>query len=265
MPNQKSVYPLLTRAHRLPWVGRFLPRLCYSHPGFFRVLGAEVLLHIGMGIDFLLKGRNLTAPWAVVPHFMSWLPLIAFFHFLAAAMVLWGLWGNFGVSRWGLRLSVTIFWTLAAALFYAAAFNPISLTWGFLFMFVSLVSYAGAVEPTHYEDLLPKERRADPAIVRWDTVHDSHGHIVDFRCAYANQSSLDLFRVTQPIVGGSMQQDMQHLVNVGLWDVFVHCFQEHESAQFTYPSPTEVGAVYPTIVVPTEHGVICTFYREVVS
>lgn len=126
---------------------RWLPPLASAHPGYFRVALAILLLHLGLGLDFLLPGRHGIPIFAVIS---SALPLWAFasIHLLTAALIVYGLYRNFPVARWGFRFSVTTFWAMAAAYGYAALVSPVASFSGFFtYVFVSVCSAAAAQEP----------------------------------------------------------------------------------------------------------------------
>lgn len=124
-----------------------LPPLATKHPGYFRVALALIVLHLGLGIDFLLPGRHGIPIFAALGSILP-IPLIAVVHLGTAAMIIYGLYRNFPVARWGFRISVTTFWAMTAACGWAALVNPaVSFAAFCNYAFVSVCSAAAAAEP----------------------------------------------------------------------------------------------------------------------
>lgn len=131
------------------WLKARLPSLAMDHPGYFRVALGLTLLHIGLGVDFLLPGRHGSPAFVIVGHIIPF-GFLAFLHFFTAIIIIYGLYRQFEVARWGFRISITTFWAVTVAFGYAAVISPlVSFGWMMVYGFISICSLAAAQEPEH--------------------------------------------------------------------------------------------------------------------
>lgn len=127
---------------------KLLPRLAHSHPGFFRVAVALLVVHLicfvdnWMAPDVALKAPVFRAQAEILP-----LWVFAWAHACIFALGIVGLYRNFRLARMSFLVSVTTFTLQGAVWINAAVHRHTSFIGGSLVLFTAAVAAACYMEP----------------------------------------------------------------------------------------------------------------------
>ena len=129
--------------------GHVVPRLAYMHPGYFKVVVALILTHVGLGIDALFVPPG-SKGFAVMERLLgnNLYPLSAA-HWITALMLIVGLYAanQFWLVRLGSAVSAVVFNFMAAGFVAAAMTYHTSFFGAITCVALSLSSVAAAKEP----------------------------------------------------------------------------------------------------------------------
>jgi hypothetical protein len=129
---------------------RFLPNLCYDHPGFFKVAVSLVLIHLGLTFDSLQPGPRHSPGFTIINGlFGNQLWPLALIHLVIAGLVVAGMYwrGHFNLLRYGCVGSLVLFNTLAVAFAYSSYLYHLSYYAAIASVTLSLSSLAALREP----------------------------------------------------------------------------------------------------------------------